>query len=121
MTIKVEQEALIALETQPWPQSASGRDECLSRQCPKQPLRVITSPQGCLSPLVEKSRLISSSFADDEDSVYTSSTASFSDADSDFDRRVTFAEDLVTEVWERPYTEKEDISTLYYSNDETLL
>jgi len=34
-------------------------------------------------------------------------------------RRVCFNKDLVSEVWTRPYTKAEDVSDLFYSNDET--
>jgi hypothetical protein len=69
---------------------------------------------------VEKIRQATS---DDEDSVLTYSTASLSDSDSDSDseceRRVSFAPEVVTEVWTRPYTLKEEIADLFYSNEET--
>jgi hypothetical protein len=56
---------------------------------------------------------------DDDDSIFTLSTASISDTDSEIERRVSFAEDLVTDEWTRPYTPKELIPTLYYSPEET--
>jgi hypothetical protein len=131
MTIKVEQETIIALQTPNWLQqhSDSSHDECISRQSPKQQqLRVTTAlsaSDNCLSPLVDKLSLCSTnstSFTDDEDdSVYTtsSSTGSFSSDVDSFDRKVSFADDIVTDVWERPFTDKEEIASLYYSNDET--
>lgn len=111
MTIKFDREALI----------------CVLDQTPS---------SGALSSsdyrLVDYGNLISSSrnqeklryrSNDDEDSIYTSSTASFSDTDSEddvsFERRVTFREELVSDVWTRPYTAKEDLSTLYYTTEET--
>lgn len=56
----------------------------------------------------------------DDESVDTASTSSLScdTEDSDYDKRVSFAEDLVTEEWTREYTPKEDIATLYYSSEE---
>jgi hypothetical protein len=59
---------------------------------------------------------------DDEDSVYTLSTASFSDTDSEdagLEKRVSFADELVTDEWIRPYTAKEDLPLLFYTTDET--
>jgi hypothetical protein len=109
MTIKVEQEALVALQSQHWP--IVSEDDCLLLQ--RKPL----SSQDFRVPVVEKLRHSLSS--DDEDSVFTLSTASLSDTDSEFDRRVSFADDMVTEVWTRPYTPKEDVSKLYYSTEET--
>lgn len=58
---------------------------------------------------------------DDTASVTTSSTFSSSDDDSSAytARRVCFADQLVTDVWTRPRTPREDLSALYYSSDET--
>ncbi|CAB9507875.1 expressed unknown protein [Seminavis robusta] len=56
--------------------------------------------------------------ATDEDSVYTSSTASLS-LDADDDKRVSFVDPLVTEVWTREYTSKDEASRLFYSTEET--
>ncbi len=47
----------------------------------------------------------------------TSSTSSSSDASSE--RRVTFADQLVTDVWTRDRTLPEDVSNLFYSAIET--
>jgi len=108
MTIKVEQEVLVVSlqERRPhqWPISDSSDDFLISKkpQCPQRGDDKIVY--------------------DDEDasSISTFSTASLSDSDSsEFDRRVSFSEDLVTDEWTRPFTEEEDIPTLYYSNEET--
>jgi hypothetical protein len=59
----------------------------------------------------------------DDESVTTVSTASLSSADSDDEdydcRRVSFAESLVTDEWTREYTRKDEISSLYYSTEDT--
>lgn len=55
----------------------------------------------------------------DDDSVVTLSTASFSDSDDSVCLRVSFVEELVTDVWTRPYTTPEDLADLYYSTEET--
>lgn len=56
---------------------------------------------------------------DDDDSIFTISTASLSDTDSEIQRRVSFAEDLVSEEWTRPFTPKDEVSSLFYSTEET--
>ena len=62
---------------------------------------------------------------EDDDSVYTASTAALScdadDVDADdveYDKRVSFADTLVTDQWTREYTAREDVGCLYYSSDE---
>lgn len=50
------------------------------------------------------------------DSVTTSSTSTLDDS---HERRVTFAPELVTEVWTREKTPPEDIPRLFYSSNET--
>ena len=42
-----------------------------------------------------------------------------SDDDSECGRRVSFSDDIVSDVWTRPYTPKDLCSKLYYSSDET--
>jgi len=39
--------------------------------------------------------------------------------DEDEERRVSFAEPLVTQMWTRPYTPRDEISNLFYSTEET--
>lgn len=114
MTIKVEREALLRL---------------LSRQPSTPQLEV---PIGRESEFVvvdiEKpwfneecpvGRLRDSSY--DDESVYTVSTSSLSSdsEDEEEERRVSFAEPLVTQRWTRPYTPRDEISNLFYSTEET--
>jgi len=62
---------------------------------------------------------------DDQASLCTISTTSdfsfYSTSDSSIivDRRVSFAPQLVTDIWTRPRTVPEDVSTLFYSAQET--
>lgn len=62
---------------------------------------------------------------DEDASIFTLSTASLSDDSSaasssgEIERRVSFAEDLVTDEWTRPFTPKDLIPTLFYSMEET--
>lgn len=67
----------------------------------------------------------------DDESIFTLSTTSLSDTDSDLgdddedsstassSRRVSFADDLVSDEWTRPYTPPEEVRDLYYSSEET--
>jgi hypothetical protein len=54
------------------------------------------------------------SFDDD-----TCSTASLSDSSLEDDKRVSFADTLVSDVWERPRTPPEEVSKLFFSSEET--
>lgn len=113
MTIKVEQETLLrVLERQPTHSALEpqidGHEEYIFVDFPK-PLRRDDF-------LVEK---IPHSTCDDDDSVFTQSTASLSDTDSEMERRVSFSDDLITEQWTRPFTPKEEVSDLYYTTEET--
>lgn len=50
----------------------------------------------------------------DDDTVSTASLSSLDD-----DKQVSFADALVSDVWERPRTPPEDVSLLYFSSEET--
>jgi hypothetical protein len=52
----------------------------------------------------------------DDDTV---STASLSDSSYEDDKRVSFADTLVSDVWERPRTPPEEVSKLFFSSEET--
>jgi hypothetical protein len=54
---------------------------------------------------------LQSADADDD----TASTASLSDCSSYIRRSVCFADDLVTEMYTRPYTETHELGDLYYT------
>jgi hypothetical protein len=122
MTIKVEQEALLRVLERPLPHPqpnhaqshapSSQGDEYVLVDFPS----TFNKSNDCA---VEKLRR---STYDDEDSVdsgFTLSTACLSDSDSEVERSVSFADDLVTEEWTRPYTPKEDVHKLFYSTEET--
>lgn len=122
MTIKVEREALLRVITRARtnasydePISIADEEDYLLVDFQKPALRSVAATAG---PLVES---LPYSLYDDESSVYTLSTTSLSEADSSelIERRVSFAEDLVTEEWTREYTPKEEISNLFYSTEET--
>ena len=107
MIIKVEQELLLRVLEHPnhrqglSPHPSGPVDECL---VDKTPLRA----GGCTSTW---------SF-DDCDTLSTTSLSD-SDSDSEPEKTVSFADSLVTEEWTRPYTPKEEVETLFYTNAET--
>lgn len=118
MTIKIEREALISvINTRPtWPSSScegpsiTYDDEFVLVNLPAK------SDYQHLCP-----ELLRCSSYSDEDSLCTSSTLScFSSDDSiSTDRKVFFAPSIVTDEWTRPFTPREDVSSLYYSSEDT--
>jgi hypothetical protein len=120
MTIHVEQESLLRVMERPLPHS---------QPQPSHSQLHPPSSQGEEFVLVDFRNTFKSndcavdklrhSTYDDEDSVFTLSTASLSDSDSEVERSVSFADDVVTEEWTRPYTPKEEVSKLFYSTEET--
>jgi uncharacterized UBP type Zn finger protein len=120
MTIHVEQEALLRVLESPLPHQHQQPNHSLSHAPSSQEEEYVLvdfsntfKSNDCA---VEKLR---HSTYDDEDSVFTLSTASLSDSDSEVERSVSFADDVVTEEWTRPYTPKEEVSKLFYSTEET--
>lgn len=117
MTIKIEREALLrVLSRAPSLPKSFCCDE-VSVSIPDDEFVMVELPNAacsyCDDILVQKLR---DTYADDDCTVTTLSSSSFSDAD---ERRVTFADPLVTEVWTRPWTPAEDRETLFYSIEET--
>lgn len=116
MTIKVEREALITVLTRrpTWPSSLC---EATSISTDDDEFVVVNLPSK--SPYLDTERLRCSAYTDD-DSVCTLSTSSDSlSSDSSVERRVSFASSLVTDVWTRPFTPREDIPSLFYSTEDT--
>ena len=119
MTIKLEQETILRVLEHP---------QCLERRLPENDSSPVSSnlPQssrelfGDLS-IVDIRK--SSSHVEDVPSLTsdddTLSTASMSSDEESLDRRVSFCDEIVTEVWSRPFTEKDDIPKLYYSSEDT--
>lgn len=112
MTIQVQQEVLVTLQQSgsshhAWPLSSSLVDDNLHFFRKK-------------SSLQEEDDDCHSSVEKDDDSVLTLSTASLSDDSDDAPLRVvTFAAELVTAEWTRPYSAAADLADLYYSTEET--
>jgi hypothetical protein len=115
MTIHVHPEVLVQLQQS----SPSSHDDFLIQN--KEPLSAAAGPS-CCSPRGAGSRRLSShsqTTTDDDQTVDTISTAS-SDSFSDCGcSRVSFAEELVTDVWTRPATEDDELTDLFYSKEET--
>ena len=117
MTIKVEREALLRLLGTP----PSGPPLDTPIKCREQFDYVSIRKSSSLEEDYPVGKLRERALRDD-DSVCTVSTASISsddDDDEDYDKRVSFAEPLVTEEWTREYTSKDDIANLFYSTEET--
>jgi hypothetical protein len=119
MTIKIEREALLRVLSRAPSLPKSPRCDRVTLAIPDDEFVMVELPNAtcCYSDdcLVEKLR---DTYATDDDCTVTtlSSSSSFSDVD---ERRVTFADPLVTEVWTRPWTPVEDREKLFYSIEET--
>lgn len=113
MTIKVEREALLRVLERPPSNTPIGSTEDY----------LLVDYGNLINPNENSVEKLRQTQGDDEDSVCTESTASFSDTDSEDadpeERRVSFAEDLVSEEWSRPYTAREDLPHLFYTTEET--
>uniref|UniRef100_A0A7S4AY13 Uncharacterized protein n=1 Tax=Pseudo-nitzschia australis TaxID=44445 RepID=A0A7S4AY13_9STRA len=124
MTIRVEREALFTvISTSPSLTSNATTTSLFSKPCnacihDEEQFVIVDS-------VPTKSFLIPRSPGDDDAASYsTASTTSLSSYDSStdissIDRRVSFAPELVTDVWTRQRTPTQDVSKLYYSAQET--
>lgn len=122
MTIKVEREALLCVLSHPPSHQGPSipYDEWVHISCDKDggsssSPYVFISERGedfCVESHVGCTR----SF-DDDCTVTTATSSSASSFDDD--KRVSFADPLVTDVFTRPRTEQEEISALFYSQEET--
>jgi len=124
MTIRVEREALFTvISTSPSLTSNATTTSLFSNPCnacihDEEQFVIVDS-------VPTKSFLIPRSPGDDDAASYsTASTTSLSSYDSStdissIDRRVSFAPELVTDVWTRQRTPTQDVSKLYYSAQET--
>ncbi|VEU42473.1 unnamed protein product [Pseudo-nitzschia multistriata] len=123
MTIRVEREALLSvISTSPSLKPNATTTSDASKPC--NPCIQDDNEYVIVDSVPTKSFLIRKSGDDDAASVCTLSTSSVSSCDSStdissIDRRVSFASQLVTDVWTRERTLPEDVSNLYYSSLET--
>eukprot|EP00527_Entomoneis_sp_CCMP2396_P000741 CAMPEP_0198154576 /NCGR_PEP_ID=MMETSP1443-20131203/68664_1 /TAXON_ID=186043 /ORGANISM="Entomoneis sp., Strain CCMP2396" /LENGTH=203 /DNA_ID=CAMNT_0043821257 /DNA_START=1142 /DNA_END=1753 /DNA_ORIENTATION=- len=117
MTIKLEQETILrVLERPPQLRQRLLHDDSLSTVSSSSSIQV--EGLSCIDfrkPLSSVERV--PDFTGDDDD--TLSTASMSSDEETIDRRVSFCKDVVTDVWTRPFTEKEDLSYLFYSPEDT--
>jgi hypothetical protein len=126
MTIKVEREAFLRvisrapsspLSTSCWPFTSTSKDD--------DEFVIVELPDKffCDDLIPESTDAQDGNEDDDVASLCTLSTDSSSsysnETINDNDRRVSFATDLVTDVWTREKTLPEDIASLYYSSLET--
>jgi hypothetical protein len=110
MTIKIERDSQLRV-------SDSHSDSSTSHVPPfetgmvEDDFLLVNFPQMCSG----VGKLRSSTLDDD-----TASTGSFSSDSTDSGlRRVSFANNLVTDSWTRPYTPRSEVSSLFYSTEET--
>jgi len=116
MTIKVEREALLRVLSHEPSGSSSSCDHTQLVDDGEFVLVEIPKPfigdEGFVRGLLR-------STSDDDLSLCTLSTDSLSTDATESIRRVTFATPLVTEEWSRPWTPREEVSSLFYSTEET--
>ena len=126
MTIRIEREALLrVISTSPPPPSSTPFALSSCNPCIRDEDELVIVDSMPTKPLQERNFFYRELTEDDDQaSVCTLSTSSVSSYDSScdistIDRRVTFAAQLVTDVWTREKTLPEDISNLYYSSQQT--
>lgn len=127
MTIKVEREALLrVISRAPSAPSSSSCWPFISTDKDEDEFVIIeipNKPHEFFYDLIPESTDAQENPDDDVASLCTLSSDSVSsysnDTINDCDRRVSFATDLVTDVWTREKTLPEDVPSLYYSSLET--
>ena len=115
MTIIIEREALLrVLSTEP--SGTSSSISCTSACIPFDGEYVLVDiPKPLTS--VEKSPVGPTS--DDQSTCSLSTDSLSSGSCHSLERRVTFAETLVSDEWTRPRTPRDQVSSLFYSTEET--
>lgn len=115
MTIIVEREALLRVLTRE-PSGTSSLGGCGDAYIPSDGEYVLVDMPKPFS-AVEKSQMGPTS---DDQSTCSLSTGSLSSGSCHYlERRVCFAETLVSDEWTRPRTPRDQISSLFYSTEET--
>lgn len=120
MTIMIERNSpLRVIDTSSSPQGSSGTSHDSSVSLVEDDFVVVDYTPLCSLPVVGKLR--SSTSLDDEDTASTGSLSSDDNSSEGYyqDKRVSFTEDVVTDVWTRPFTPREQVSDLFYSTEET--
>ena len=117
MTIKIERDSpLRVIDTSSHRHGSSGTPFESSITTMEDDFVVVDFQPLCSSLLVGKLR--SSTIDDDTASTGSMSSDSYDDS-SEQQRRVSFADDLVTQVWTRPFTPRGEVSNLFYSTEDT--
>ena len=124
MTIKIERDSpLRVLDTSSTsPQAGSSGNNPLdssSYLVVEDDFVVVDFQPLCSSLPVGKLRSSTSSVGVIDDDTASTGSMSSDSLYEDQQRRVSFADDLVTDVWTRPFTPREQVSDLFYSTEET--
>ena len=119
MTIKIERDALLCVLSRPPCQPSSSGCCDLSTIPVDEEFVLVDIPKSFTEQQPFDRCCLRRSDSDDQ-SLCTLSTDSLStDSSLSIERRVSFSSSLVTEEWTRPWTPREEISTLFYSTEET--
>jgi hypothetical protein len=117
MTIKVEREALLRVLTR----EPSGHSLPCEKTIPSTGEYVVVDiPKPFMGEDFYGNSLLRGPTSDDESTCSLSTGSSSSESTQSIDRRVSFAETLVSDEWTRPFTPRHEVSNLFYSTDETL-
>lgn len=123
MTIKLEHETILRVLEHPRPlRRLNGRSSSSTSSAMQIPRSSPSSSKKLFDDLslvdiVKSSHVeqVPGLTGEDDDTLSTASMSS----DETIERRVTFCDEVVTEIWSRPFTEKDDIPNLYYSSEDT--
>jgi len=115
MTIIIEREALLRVLARE-PSGISSSITCSDAYIPSDGEYVLVDIPKPLSS-VEKSQVGPTS--DDQSTCSLSTDSLSSGSCHSFERRVSFAETLVSDEWTRPRTPRDQVSSLFYSTEET--
>jgi len=116
MTIMIERNSPLRVIDTSSPQGSSGSSLEHSISVVEDDFVVVDYTPHCSSFPVGKLR---SSTSIDDDTASTGSLSSDNSSEGYQDKRVSFTEDLVSDVWTRPFTPRQEVSSLFYSTEET--
>ena len=119
MTIRVEREALLRVITAPSSSYCSSSSTSLRNQPIEDEFVIVELPSKKEGEFFYDD-LIPESTDEEEDSLLCDDTVSTTSLSTTDDSRVvSFATDLVTDVWTRERTHPNDVPSLFYSSQET--
>ena len=116
MTIMIERDSPLRVIDTSSPQGSSGAPYDPASTAVEEGFVVVDYTPYCSSLPVGKLR---SSTSIDDDTASTGSLSSDNSSEGYQDKRVTFTQDIVSDIWTRPFTPREEISNLFYSTEET--